>query len=111
MNFEAYRHQYLFLRLARNGRKDDALSALKTSISLDPTRADGWYVLATVHLRAGDLEEARDALSRAIQLDPEQPVYRDQLMRLGRAYYEDGRIDTALAIYDEFERLKSIPPR
>ncbi len=104
LNFDFYRHQNLAVVLASQGRQAEALDTQKKARSLDPSRAEGWYILAKLHQRAGNLEGAYTALAQTIRLDSAQPAYRKQLLKLGRAYYTQGHTDRALAIYEEAHR-------
>ena len=106
LNFDYHWNQNHGLYLAKQGKKNDALRLLKASLSLDPDRADGWYMLAKFHQREGNLEEAHTALVRAIDLDSSQPAYWPQLLKLSRAYHARGRTDTALAVYGQALKLK-----
>lgn len=40
-----------------------------------PESAQGWYLLGKIYLSLGQYVEARDALAKAIQLQPDQPEY------------------------------------
>jgi len=53
-----------------------AKQAARTAVGLQPTAAN-YSLLGTVYERCGELDEARRALERAIELDPGSPHYRD----------------------------------
>ena len=82
LNFDFHWYQNLGLYLAKRGKQQAGYEALKTALSLDPTRADGWYILARFHYRAGHAQEARAALAEAVNHDPEQPIYQQQLRNI-----------------------------
>ena len=71
-------------RLARRARRSD-----------DPLTADQWYSLG-VDLESAAPEDARDAYSRAVALDPRHASAR---VNLGRWLQEDGHPELAIAEY------------
>lgn len=83
-----------------------AVTCLEQAVERDPKYSDAWAMLGWLHLDAGRLsfigddqqkeyEKARTAISRAIELQPKNPL---ALKALAAAYYFTGR-------YDESERL------
>ncbi|MDP6778605.1 MAG: tetratricopeptide repeat protein [Candidatus Latescibacteria bacterium] len=83
LGFEYHRHQIRGFSLAERGRALAAQRALESSIAADPTRAEGWCVLARLHQQIGNPDEARTALLRAVDLAPSQTQYASQLLELG----------------------------
>jgi adenylate cyclase len=56
------------------GRHDDSISALNTSIALNPSFAQGYHGLGMALTLAGELEEAKAALEMAERLSPRDPI-------------------------------------
>ena len=69
------------LGLARNGKGDTAgaIAALRRGEEVTPNDASLPYARATIHARLGQIEEARAAAMRALQI---QPGYQDAMMLL-----------------------------
>ncbi len=51
----------------------DAIAQLEAELQRDPNQIEGWHLLARAYSAQGRLPEARDALARAIKLDPDSP--------------------------------------
>jgi Flp pilus assembly protein TadD len=49
---------------------DDAIALLKEVVATAPKYGDGWHALGVVYDRLGKLDEARDAYTHAIAVDP-----------------------------------------
>jgi DNA-binding winged helix-turn-helix (wHTH) protein/tetratricopeptide (TPR) repeat protein len=83
-----------------------AAEQLRRSLELDPNSASAWYMLALAYwsqlsLCSGEirlLDEAERALDRAIELDPQRPLYRQ--LRAGFLVYR-GRVEEAYALLGE----------
>jgi hypothetical protein len=56
--------------LLGNGSLQDAIELLEAAITQAPERADAWRLLGQAHSRAGDVERARAAYARALELLP-----------------------------------------
>jgi hypothetical protein len=70
---------------ARLGRRDDATRAIQTSMARPRWKGgDGadWLVLAAIHARRGELDEARAWYDRALNKDPKRAAWRDYLKPL-----------------------------
>ena len=76
--------------------KTDHLEAAKPLfrkvIELRPESDVGYNNLATVHIMAGEMEQAEPLLQAAIRIDPDGPAYNN----LGVVYYSMGRFKDAL---------------
>ena len=73
----------LALKLERRGDIEGAVRALKQAISRSPKPAPLYNRLAVVLLnRQRDAQAAQELLHRAIELDPENPVYRQNLIKV-----------------------------
>src|ERR1017187_4908586 len=55
------------------GRLDEAVIELKKAVALRPENGDAWAILGSTLKQDERLEEARDALEKAIPLQPGQP--------------------------------------
>src|ERR1019366_1259619 len=55
------------------GRRDEAVVELKKAVALRPENGDAWAILGSTLKQDSRLEEARDALEKAIPLMPGQP--------------------------------------
>ena len=55
------------------GRLDEAVNELKKAVALRPENGDAWAILGSTLKQDSRLEEARDALEKAIPLIPGQP--------------------------------------
>ncbi len=75
--------------LARTGRIEEADSALRRAIEIDPSFARGYTNLGALALTRGDHAAARDAYQHAIQVEPENVLARMQLARLYEAVFSD----------------------
>jgi len=53
---------------------------------IEPDRGDHWLKLALLRVRLDDLEGAKSALERALELDPDNAQYRE----LERVLEEEG---------------------
>src|SRR5690606_28730121 len=74
----------LGLLLAQDERLPEAVEALQKAEQQAPTVADYPYALATVLLRRNDREGARQAATRALQIDAQHPGARQVLQSLMR---------------------------
>ncbi len=63
--------------LARLDRADDAEAALRGAIAQDPANPVTWALLGDLATRRGRPEQARQAYTRASQLDPLDPALRE----------------------------------
>ena len=79
-------------------------AARAARIAAEPLDADEWYDLG-FDLEAVDLEEARDAYRRALELDP---GHADAHVNLGRLLQEGGDVAEAVAHY---QRALELHPR
>lgn len=51
----------------------DAIAQLEAELKRDPNQIEGWHLLARAYSAQSRLPEARDALARAVKLDPDNP--------------------------------------
>lgn len=57
------------------GSPEQLILRMQAHLSTHPESAQGWYLLGKVYLSLGRYTEARDALAKASQLQPDQPEY------------------------------------
>src|SRR5690606_26668670 len=62
--------------LYQAGNKQAARDAFRRAVMLQPTLHAGWNNLASVLNELGDVDDARQAIARAIVLSPDNPVYQ-----------------------------------
>lgn len=79
----------LGLALAEQDNLDEAIRALTRAEQIAPGTADYPYARATLHLRLGDSDAARDAARLALAIDPDHPEAGRILAELPAA--EDGQ--------------------
>ena len=85
--------------LERAGRFTEAEPVLRAAIALDATSAEAYnYLGYSLADRGMHLDEARDLIQKALDIDPWNGAYLDSL---GWAYFKQGRLDEAL---DALER-------
>ena len=82
-----------------------ALDALHQAIEKDATFSPAYSLLAKINFSAGNLEQASDAIARALALAPYVP---DFLFVQGKIFEREGKLDDALA---SFERASLVNPK
>lgn len=90
--------------LRRRGRRDEALRVALHGLTRHPQHADGHDRLARIYADMGDLERARLAWSKALEILPE---HTGALRGLGFVLYRQGRPREAAAA---FERALGLDP-
>lgn len=93
------------IQLSRFQQFEWAIPRAKLATQLVPNRFEGWYILGTLLVQEGELEEGIRVLKRAEILEPnESGIYSI----LGAAYFQSGQyelavpeLETALALGDE----------
>ena len=63
-------HTLLARMYAQQQRWSDAITEQKAALALNGTHAEDWDLLGILEQRAGDATAAKQAFSRALQLDP-----------------------------------------
>ena len=76
-------HNYLGITAAQKGWLDAAQKELESAIQLDPKYADAWYNLAVTYTTKvpPDMEEARKAYKKAIELGAGKDPAMDELLK------------------------------
>ncbi len=70
---------HYYLPPAFGGGVDRAIADLRKAIDLNPGAADAWLWLGLALRKAGRLDEARQAIARSLELNPERVWARQQL--------------------------------
>lgn len=84
------------------GRLDEAESAWKSVLELDPTRPVIWASLGRLALQRNQLDQAKRFLDRAIEIDPKAP---DPHYSLAQLYRLQGRGELEKAARETFLKL------
>jgi tetratricopeptide (TPR) repeat protein len=58
-------------------RRAEALALATRAVTLNPQSANAWDTLAELRFREGRLDLALEAIERAVQIDPQNPRYRE----------------------------------
>lgn len=82
-----------------------ALDSLHQAIEKDPAFSPAYALLAKINFSAGNLEQASEAIARALSLAPYVP---DFLFVQGKIFEREGKLDDALA---SFERASLVNPK
>jgi serine/threonine protein kinase/Tfp pilus assembly protein PilF len=97
------------IMLGSLGRFSEATTEIRKAIAIDPLSSRGWEALATFMLAQKDFPGAREALRRALEIQPEDAL---SLNRLGVLQLLEGKPQDALSTYrhvdDEGFRLIGI---
>ena len=106
-----YRPEYFYaLALTRAGQQDipshreEIISALRKSISLNPARPEPHVLLGRTYLAANQIGEAVVELEKALELDPRNPT---ALYQLGIAYRKQGKSAEGERLLRAFEETKA----
>jgi TolB-like protein/class 3 adenylate cyclase/Tfp pilus assembly protein PilF len=90
-----------------DARMDEALESAKRSIQLDDQDANGYFTIGRVHLARKEYGLAIEALEHARELNP---CYALTYCGLGDSLAYEGRLDEALAQFDNAIRLSPHDP-
>lgn len=85
---------------------DVAFDLLQHCLTLCPTASSALHGLAQYYDYMGDKERSLSLMKQAVQYDPENYWYQEDL---AQAYYNNNRIDKAVAIYEDM--YKRFPRR
>ena len=75
-------YTYLARAYLEQGRLDDALKLAQQGVLLPPVRADSFYYLGQVYEKRNNLEKAKQAYNRALELDANNQLALTALSRL-----------------------------
>ena len=83
------------IQLIRFQEYDLALSRAKLATQLSPQIYQTWYILGTLEIQAGQLENGIESFEQARKLAPSEEQ-ADILFSLGNSYFQVGKYDLAL---------------
>jgi tetratricopeptide (TPR) repeat protein len=98
----AERHELLGTALLHQGRRDEALAALRAALELEPERASAWNTAGKALGALGRIPAAADAFLRAARSDPGFAAAHGNL---GLALSELGRYEEAVVALERAVRL------
>jgi TolB-like protein/DNA-binding winged helix-turn-helix (wHTH) protein/Tfp pilus assembly protein PilF len=78
---------------------EDAIRVMKQGITIAPSYADGYGLLALIYNNLGKPEPAIELIKKGMKLNPYYTF--DYPYNLGRAYYANGRIKEAIPLLQE----------
>jgi len=93
----------LAIRLAREGRWEEAVHVNRAIIEFFPTEVEAYNRLGKALLELGRYAEAREAYTRALELDPHNSIARRNLSRIHLLEAEGGKAGSA-------PRARKLPP-
>lgn len=64
------------IKVAQNGLWKEAAYRWERAVEIDPTYAAAWNNLAIAYEQRGDFDRAREAYEKAVTLDPENLMFR-----------------------------------
>jgi tetratricopeptide (TPR) repeat protein len=79
--FVAHGVGYYYLPANFGGGPDNAIKDFKQAISLDPKNADAYLWMGIAYKKEHQNPQARDAFSKALQIDPDRVWAKDQLQK------------------------------
>ncbi|HEX3741063.1 MAG TPA: tetratricopeptide repeat protein [Terriglobales bacterium] len=100
-------HYYSAMLMSREGsftdgsNLPDVVKELQTAISLDPTFADAYMLLAFAQARSGDPKSGLTTMQKAVALNPQNEQYR---FNLAQMYLNNQQADEAVAILEVLSR-------
>ena len=102
---EQRRYEYFFLeaiRLEQQERYDEAFEMISHCLAIAPEAPSALYKIATYYFFLNRKEMALEALTKAVEGEPDNYWYRQTLA----SYYQTNReYDKALAVLEEMQRL------
>ncbi|MBE8949420.1 MAG: tetratricopeptide repeat protein [Quinella sp. 3Q1] len=96
--FEANQYLDKSVEMLSAGEWLSSLDESKKALELDSTNADVLANRARAHVKANELETAKDEITKAIELNPKSNEYK---IILGNVYFAAGEYDNAMAYYNE----------
>jgi len=73
-----------------------AIAALQAEIKKEPTIAENYYSLGTVHADVGNYQAAIDAFQKSLEIDP---LFRFSAVQIAHIFQQKGMYDLAIAHY------------
>jgi TolB-like protein/DNA-binding winged helix-turn-helix (wHTH) protein len=78
-------------------RYDQAIASINQSFKVSPSYADGYAILALIHIYRGDADQGMNMIRQAMRLNPDHPAQYISVM--GQAYYYQGDFENAAAVF------------
>lgn len=88
------------VRSFRKNDVDGAIFDLQQSVRYDSTRSASWAYLARAYMRIENIDEAQNAVLRAVELDPSR--YARELMRVALQCDRRGNTEEAIVLYRKY---------
>jgi protein O-GlcNAc transferase len=93
------------LRFSEFGEFAAAKDVLETAIQTEPTFAEGWLTLGTIHDKLDEVEKARECFQQAASLNPD---WTDPIVSLGKLEFKLKRYKEAKAVLLKYLELDGI---
>lgn len=88
-------------------RYEQAIESINRSLQVRPSYADGYAILALIHIYGGDADQGMNMIRQAMRLNPDYPARYVSV--LGQAYYYQGDFENAAAVFrDAIEKNFSL---
>jgi type IV pilus assembly protein PilF len=101
----------LGLAYLEKGKVNDAIEALRRSITVEPRFCVGNYRLGLAYEKKGDLSAAREAFSRALETDrPECQQLQDAFEARARVYSKSKNCDLARGDWEKCQKISMDSP-
>ena len=78
-------------------RYEQAIASINVSFKVRPSYADGYAILALIHIYRGDADQGMKMIRQAMRLNPDYPA--QYISVLGQAYYYQGDFENAAAVF------------
>lgn len=104
--FKAYKHRAQVNKLL--GYKAEAYADISKAIQLEPENAEVVNLKALFHYQDEELEELIEAFSKAVQLDPQNSIYR---FNLAKAYHKFTALPLACDEYTVYLSIGGEPDK
>jgi TolB-like protein/DNA-binding winged helix-turn-helix (wHTH) protein len=78
-------------------RYEQAIASINESFKVRPSYADGYAILALIHIYRGDADQGMKMIRQAMRLNPDYPA--QYISVLGQAYYYQGDFENAAAVF------------
>ena len=94
----AQHYSNLGMVYSRQGKTDEALSALNRALSIDPSCFEAHYNLGNLHREQGAFDEAIDCYKKTLQINP---GFAEAHNNLGMTYGKKGLLDEAVSAFTD----------
>lgn len=91
------------LEFQKNNNFPEAQAICREVLTIDPRNADAWHLLGLAAWRCGDLQTAKNRITKATKIKANEPAY---LSNLGIVLKDLGEHDAALACFGRALRLQ-----